>query len=330
MIAIKMPAVTQAMGSQAKRFASWADVPYGSHYAHARFQAKRGPAIALVGAVGTIGAGVSAGGLLGGIMIAGGVASALGTITGNKTLSTIGAVAGIAGLGASAFVNSAGNFVNPLTNFGDSVMGGTLSSMKDGLGKFFSNLTGGANNTASAVGAQTGDMIADAASAVVPDTSAAGMTKSLVDSSATNGIKLGNDALTNLRATPASSGGGLISSLGGSKDLLNLGLGAAQGYQQGQILDQQRPLIDARVSSESANTNLTNLQTQQLQNRMNNMQAQPDVGLSVNQDAQVFQNNGSQPGKMLVIVNGQVQYVTPQEAQALSQSGQGGLITSGA
>lgn len=331
MIAIKMPAVTHVMGSQAKRYANWAEMPYGSHYAHSKFQTKQGPAIALVAAASSISAGMAAtSALVGGLMIAGGVATALGVVTGNQTLTKIGAVASIAGVGASAFVNSAGNFVNPLTNFGDSVMGGALSSIKDGIGKFFGNLTGGANSTASSVGAQTGDMIADAAAAAVPDTTASGLTQSLVDAAPGNGVKLGTGVFDNLKSPGTQAGSGLINS-SATKDFLNLGMGAADGYMQHQAITQRQPLIDAQVTANNANSNMTNLQAQQLQQRMNNMQSQPEVGLTVNQDASVFQN-GSQPqGKMLMIINGQVQYVTPQEAQALSQQQQqGGLISSGA
>lgn len=59
------------------------------------------PVIAVAAAVGSVGAGMSAlaagSSLLGGMMIAGGVASGLGALTGNKTLSMLGGVVGLAG-----------------------------------------------------------------------------------------------------------------------------------------------------------------------------------------------------------------------------------------
>lgn len=68
------------------------------------------PAIAIIAAVGTVSAGAALGGVLGGIMIAGGVMSGLGAITGNKKLSMLGAVVSLgAGLGAAFGLAGAAN-----------------------------------------------------------------------------------------------------------------------------------------------------------------------------------------------------------------------------
>lgn len=77
-----------------------------------RFGARQrgGPAVALIGAAASISAGMAVIGtsaLMGGLMIAGGVVSGLGAITGNKTLSTLGMVAGLAG-GVGQFFNAGG------------------------------------------------------------------------------------------------------------------------------------------------------------------------------------------------------------------------------
>lgn len=83
--------------------------PVGDPFGGPAYGEKRGPALALVGAVGSISAGMAIGAstLMGGLMIAGGVMSGLGAITGNKTLSTLGMVAGLAG-GVGQFFQSGG------------------------------------------------------------------------------------------------------------------------------------------------------------------------------------------------------------------------------
>lgn len=68
------------------------------------------PVIAIVAAVGTVSAGAALGGVLGGVMIAGGVMSGLGAITGNKKLSMFGAVLSLgAGLGSAFGLADAAN-----------------------------------------------------------------------------------------------------------------------------------------------------------------------------------------------------------------------------
>ena len=88
---------------------SAADLTVGDPFGGPAFGQKRGPAIALFGAYASISAGIAIGAstLMGGLMIAGGVMSGLGALTGNKTLSTLGMVAGLAG-GVGQFFNTGG------------------------------------------------------------------------------------------------------------------------------------------------------------------------------------------------------------------------------
>ena len=68
------------------------------------------PAIAIIGAVATVSAGAALGGVLGGVMIAGGVMSGLGAVTGNKKLQMLGAVVSLgAGLGSAFGLADAAN-----------------------------------------------------------------------------------------------------------------------------------------------------------------------------------------------------------------------------
>ncbi|GAB7563028.1 hypothetical protein LG202_10670 [Methylobacillus methanolivorans] len=325
MIAIEMPQIRYVMGSEAKRYSTWADVGYGSHYKSGKFQYKHAPAVALIAAAGTVKAGIAAGGLLGGIMITGGIASALGTITGNKTLSTIGTVSSLASVGATAFMDQAKNFVNPLTNFGDSMMGSALGNMKDGIGKFFGDLTNNSNQTASSVGVQTGDMLTKAAAEAMPDTTQKGLINSLVESGSKGGIKLGADVF----GKSVSTNPGLLNSILDSKDMLNLGVGLSNGYYEGQKMEQNQPLVDAQTGAYNANANKTNYEVQQQQQRTANLQAQPEIGLMVNPNANVFSGKTQPQGKMLVNFNGTSMFITPEEAQALNtQINQSGLLYS--
>lgn len=104
------------------------------------------PAIALVAAFGTISAGAALGGVLGGVMLAGGVMSGLGAVTGNKELSKWGAVASLgAGIGsAMGLAASANAGWNSLVGGADSALGvtgnsflangGSMSAIGDAIG----------------------------------------------------------------------------------------------------------------------------------------------------------------------------------------------------
>lgn len=66
------------------------------------------PAVAVIAAIGTVSTGAALGGIMGGIMVAGGVLSAVGAVTGNKDLMKIGALASLgAGIGSYLGIGSA-------------------------------------------------------------------------------------------------------------------------------------------------------------------------------------------------------------------------------
>jgi len=114
--------------------------PVGAWNTGPAFGQKNGPAVALVGAIGSISAGMAIVGtsaLLGGLMIAGGVMSGLGAITGNKTLSTLGMVAGLAG-GVGQFFEMGG-----FEAFGNAWSAG--DGISGGLNNMANQFTGDAN-----------------------------------------------------------------------------------------------------------------------------------------------------------------------------------------
>lgn len=109
-----------------------AEMPVGDPFGGPAYGEKNGPAVALLGAFGSISMGVSigAGTLMGGLMIAGGVMSGLGAITGNKMLSQLGMVAGLAG-GVGQFFSTGGfEAYSSAFSAGDGISGG-LSNMAD-------------------------------------------------------------------------------------------------------------------------------------------------------------------------------------------------------
>lgn len=113
------------------------------------------PAIALVGAVASVSTGLALGGLVGGMMVAGGVMSGLGTITGNKKLARIGALVGLAG-GIGAMATGASSAASSGLNS----VGGEGVAMGSAAGNAGSNavelgLTSGLDDVAGASGAFT-------------------------------------------------------------------------------------------------------------------------------------------------------------------------------
>lgn len=92
------------------------------------------PAVALIAAVGTVSAGAALGGVLGGVMIAGGVMSGIGAVTGNKKLSMLGAVVSLgAGLGSAfGLADSANAAWNSATAGSDALQVTGKSFMADG------------------------------------------------------------------------------------------------------------------------------------------------------------------------------------------------------
>lgn len=109
--------------------------PIGDPFGGPAYGEKNGPAVALLGAGMSIsaGLGIAATGwtLTAGLMVAGGVMSGLGALTGNKTLSKLGMVAGLAG-GVGQFFSKAGGFegMSSAWNAGDTV-GESLSNVSD-------------------------------------------------------------------------------------------------------------------------------------------------------------------------------------------------------
>jgi hypothetical protein len=329
MLALEIPKTSYVMPTLQTRYTFEHPTDHNRGIA---FGEKNGPAIALVGAVSAISAGAAIGGILGGVIIAGGIASGLGAITGNKTLSTIGMGLSLAGGVGSAFTNSAtGEFMNPFSEgfeFGDTSLGAGFSKIKN----FFSDVTG-PSDAVNALNVN-GESIVNSAGTdgleTVESTSGNAIVRG-VDNNVTSGGNIRQaigDASSGISGITGSSsgGGGLLASIGGGKDLLNLASGVAGAYQDNQAIEQKQPYIDAQVEA-------TNAQTDLLQNRYNNMQGQPGVGLDVNQNAQVFNATpGTAQGKYAVVVNGEVKYVSQAEYDAIraQQGGGSGLINQGA
>lgn len=88
------------------------------------------PAVAIIGAIGTVSAGAAMGGILGGVMMAGGVMSGLGAITGNKNLQRFGMIASLgAGIGSAMGLAGAANGAwNSAVGGADSALGVTGNS----------------------------------------------------------------------------------------------------------------------------------------------------------------------------------------------------------
>jgi hypothetical protein len=331
MIAISLPQYkTVNYGGYSKMIAANPDVCV---YVNKPFENRRhGPAVALVGAFSTISAGFAIKGFLGGIMIAGGIFSGLGTLTGNKTLSSIGGVLSLAGGIGTAFQDAAtGEFMNPFAegaSFSDTTMGSGFAKIKN----FFSGESIGTSEAVESLNI-TGDKITESASTVNPSTiESSGVQVRDVDNNITSGsIPKGYGGSGGGGGSGGSSSGGLLSSLGGTKDVLNLASGAADGFFRNQEIEALEPVRDAQVNNLNANANSSNANTALLQNRYANMQNQPNVQIGVNPNAQVFNSSpgSTAEGKYAVVVNGEVKYVTQAEYAALKQQG-GGLLANGA
>jgi hypothetical protein len=330
MIALKKPETTYIPMTLTRRYA--VDMPYADPFKGTPYGERNGPAVAVVGAVGSIGAGaaiVGTNALIGGLMIAGGIASAVGAITGNEALSTLGMGLSLAGGIGTAFVNSStGAFMNPFAegaNFSDTIMGSAFTKMKG----FFS----GGESAADALGYTGQDYAADY-TGVVDDISADTMTKGLIDAAPKTGVDIMNQGskIASSAGNVAGKSSGLLGSIGENKDLLNLATGLADGYSNYRETEAIKPLRDAQISNLEANADATNFNTQLAENRYNNMQGQPSVEIGVNPNAQVFnQTPGTAPGKYAVVMNGEVKYVNQAEYDALraNQSAGGGLLPSG-
>lgn len=316
MIAIEIPKLEYSGISTARRYA--VDMPYADPFDGAAYGAKRGPAIAIAGAIGSVSAGLAAtNAFLGGLLIAGGIASGLGAITGNKTLSTIGGIASIASLATGSFTGLDGGFINPFSSeagqgFANSVTGSAFKSVfsdiKSGLG-IGDNLAG-TSQVADAAGSAAGTL-----------TSGGAENLKFIDGVAqTTGGKISNfiDGAKDV-ASGLMGKDGILNNQG----MLGLIGGLGEGYGKMQELEQMQPLTDARVANTDANTNQTNLQTGILAQRQQNLQFQPNAAGTVNQDQQVFSrqpgiNDGAQ--KYAVVMNGKIQYVSQAEYDAMRQN----------
>ena len=345
MIAIEIPKLNYSTIATARRMS--VEMPYCDARMGAPFKQKNGAAVAVVGAIGSISAGISAGGLLGGLMIAGGIASGLGALTGNETLMTIGSMASLASFGVGAFTGADGGFLNPFSsaadgssNFFNSVSGkavkGVFEGIKGGLGietpavsdAMAGNIAGGATQTVDAA-ANAGNLLSSGTEQL-----------KYVDGVAQSGVGRITDAVGGAMDSVSSAASGILgkdSAIGG---LLNnqgaMGLlgGLGDGYMKGKELEMLEPLRDAQTASASANASATQQQIDLINQRQQNLQYQPDVGIGVNQDANVFnrQPGQSNVGKYAVVMNGEVTYLDQaqydqfRQAQAQPQQPQGGLL----
>jgi hypothetical protein len=340
MIAIQIPKLEYKTISYTRLLS--AEMPFADARHGAPYGEKNGPAIALAGAIGSISAGMAAtSALLGGIMIAGGIATGLGVLTGNKSLMTIGAVAGLAGFGVGAFTGVDGGFMNPFSsaadgtsNFFNTVSGGAVksvfSNIKSGLGitdsaaagaiKDTAGVTGAINNSTPAIGSIDAEIASGASSLKYADgasTSVFGRAVDAVGSAAgTAGGKGGSGGLLNMLTGDS----GAVKSLGGLAD----------GYMKYQEYEQNQPLIDAKVDSTNTQTDAQKQQMEILAQRQRNMQFQPGNMAQVNQAHDVYsgQPGATQAGKIAVSISGEVKYVTPEEYNQIQQAKAGGGLTS--
>jgi hypothetical protein len=341
MIAIKRPVQTFLPRSQAVRASAHLEIGYGSHYHTGRFQPKRAPVLAIAGGAFAIGSGVALGAttLAGALTIAGGVASLIGSFTGNKFLTQFGAVAGVAGGLTGAFSSGAGGTFN-YNPFKDGFAGSQLGAAAAKTKSFFSDVFGSSDAVAGA-GIDGQAIIGNATDSIPTVTGESFANEAASSFGGSTGIDLGKysagapgvdlagysaDAAGSVgSAVAAGSKGGMFASLLGNKDALNLVSGAAEGYNAFQDRDQRQPLIDSNIELNDARENQINFETNLAQNRYNNMQSQPGVNIGVNNEAQIF---GNQPAngtpRIAVAMNGKVEYLTTEQYAALQQQQQGG------
>jgi hypothetical protein len=343
MIAIKRPVQTFLPRSQAIRASAHLEIGYGSHYHTGKFQPKRAPVLAIAGGAFAIGSGVALGAttLAGALTIAGGVASLVGSFTGNKFLTQFGAVAGVAGGLTGAFSSGAGGTFN-YNPFKDGFAGSQLGAAAAKTKSFFSDVFGSSDavagagidgqaiigNATDSIPTVTGESFANEAASSFGGGAGIDLGKYSAGGPGVDLAGYGSNAASTVTAAntaAAASKGGLFASLIGNKDAMNLVSGAVDGYQAFQDRAQQQPLVDSTVDLREAQTDQTRFETDLAKNRYNNMQGQPNVNIGVNQDAQIF---GNQPGngtpRIAVAIGGKVEYLTTEQYAALQQQQQGG------
>lgn len=334
MIAIEIPKLEYQTISYTRLMS--VDMPFSDHRRGTPYGEKNGPAIGIIGAIGSISSGFAAisaagglftaAGLLGGLMVAGGIAGGLGALTGNKALSTFGAIAGLAGGVVGGFVNAdTGAFFDPFSSagpgFGGSVTGSAIKSVftdiKSGLG-----ITDGAMVTD--IKANAG-VVADGAGTLG---SAGTEELKYINGESTSALGRAVDGVKDL-------GGGLLGGIGkmtNSLGSINALGGLADGYMKGQELEQLQPLTDAKVDQTIAATAAQQQQTDLIAQRQKNLQFQPNVAGVVNPNQEVYNRvPGEQnTGKYAVAVNGTIKYVTQAEYDAMRQAKGGtGMLSQG-
>lgn len=286
MIAINPPAYTTYTASDLRRISR----DYPSMHTGAPEGKKNGPGIAALGAFSAISSGMALGGLLGGLMIAGGVLGGIGALTGNKTLMGIGTIAGIAG----GFVGADGGLISSLSEFG--------GAAKDAAGSIFDSLSESFGFGGGMPPSVDGyDLAGNAIKSAKAGTDVVGESLS--------GLMPGEDS-------PMKS---VMDTFKGNSGLLSAASGMAQSYMEQPLQEAkidsanaERRLLDARTASEQQQQGL-------LAQRQKNMQFQNTGNMpTVDPNAQVFsQAPGAQPGKYAVVMDGQVQYVTADQYAAL-------------
>ncbi len=338
MIAIRIPKTTYSTISYARMMS--VDMPFGDPHRGAPYGQKNGPAIALVGAYGAISGGIAAGGLLGGIMIAGGVFSALGAITGNKTLSTIGAVAGLAGAVGTAFTASEafsastgvagdagfvakGSFLNPFSGsykFANTQMGAVFGDITQSMGidvdSVATKATGVTDPASQALSGATD----------IPKLNYSGATDFAAPVQNSIGENAANLANSAGAATQAAKSGGLLSTLTNNKGAMDLAGGIANGYNDYQRLEQQQPLVDQQINLTQTRNDSERFALEKAKQQQSNMQNQNAPIATVDPNASIFTQAAPQQQKIAVNINGAVRYVTQAEYDAFraQQSSQGG------
>ncbi|PPD48388.1 MAG: hypothetical protein CTY14_02175 [Methylotenera sp.] len=320
MIAIQIPRIEYQTITHTRRLS--VDMPFANPHKGAPYGEKNGPALGVAAAIGSISAGMAATStLLGGIMIAGGIASGLGAITGNKTLSTIGAVAGLAGFGVGAFTGVEGGFLNPFStaadgtsNFFNTVSGDAVksvfSNIKSGLGIGDSAMVSGIKDTAGIA-----SNAADTAGGLM---SAGTEQLGFVDGVSTSALGRATDAVS-------SGASGLLGSLNSNSGAINALGGLSEGYMKGKEIEQLQPLTDAKVDLTNSQTAAQQQQMDLIKQRQQNLQFQPNSAATVNQDQNVYnrQPGTNTPGKIAVSIEGEIKYVSPEEYNQIQQAKSG-------
>lgn len=325
MIALRIPKTQYATVSYTRMMS--VEMPFAEHNRGAPFGQKNAPAIGLVAAYGSISAGVALGAstFMGGMMIAGGVLSGLGGLTGNKTLSTMGMVAGLAGGLATGITDAAtGELMNPFADgfkFADTKMSSIFSGIKESFtpsaSSQMTDLAGG-NQTGELVDSQVGQNLANEGGNAWNKLDTAGLTN--VDGKSTSLVGRAVDTVTDagsnlLGSGTSSSGTGLLGGLLGSKDMMGMVVGAADSYQR-------QPLVDSEVAGNEAITAQRQFQTAQAQQRVNNLQNQNVNVASVDPNASIYQTAPAQEGLVTADINGQIMTVPQSQYAAYIRSKQ--------